>query len=245
MKKIIIVGASSGMGRRLALDFARLGWRVGIAARREDQLKEIKARNPDRIEYAAIDVAAQDAVDRFYNLIEQLDGMDYLVYAAGCGWRNPDLDEASDEQTIAVNVLGFTKIVNAAYKYYKRTANVDRGHIACITSVGGTKGIGISATYSASKRYQWTYLQAIDQLAHQQHVNVAISDLRPGFVDTALLAGRRYPLEMSLDYVAPRLERAIIRAPRVKIIDSRWAIVTALWRMIPPCLWRHMELIDE
>lgn len=245
MKKIIIVGASSGMGRRLALDFARLGWRVGIAARREDQLKEIKARNPDRIEYAAIDVASQDAVDRFYNLIEQLDGMDYLVYAAGCGWRNPDLDEASDEQTIAVNVLGFTKIVNAAYKYYKRTANVDRGHIACITSVGGTKGIGISATYSASKRYQWTYLQAIDQLAHQQHVNVAISDLRPGFVDTALLAGRRYPLEMSLDYVAPRLERAIIRAPRVKIIDSRWAIVTALWRMIPPCLWRHIELIDE
>lgn len=245
MKKIIIVGASSGMGRRLALDFARLGWRVGIAARREDQLKEIKAQNPDRIEYAAIDVAAQDAVDRFYNLIEQLDGMDYLVYAAGCGWRNPDLDEASDEQTIAVNVLGFTKIVNAAYKYYKRTANVDRGHIACITSVGGTKGIGISATYSASKRYQWTYLQAIDQLAHQQHVNVAISDLRPGFVDTALLAGRRYPLEMSLDYVAPRLERAIMRAPRVKIIDSRWAIVTALWRMIPPCLWRHIELIDE
>lgn len=245
MKKIIIVGASSGMGRRLALDFARLGWRVGIAARREDQLKEIKAQNPDRIEYATIDVAAQDAVDRFYNLIEQLDGMDYLVYAAGCGWRNPDLDEASDEQTIAVNVLGFTKIVNAAYKYYKRTANVDRGHIACITSVGGTKGIGISATYSASKRYQWTYLQAIDQLAHQQHVNVAISDLRPGFVDTALLAGRRYPLEMSLDYVAPRLERAIMRAPRVKIIDSRWAIVTALWRMIPSCLWRHIELIDE
>lgn len=245
MKKIIIVGASSGMGRRLALDFARLGWRVGIAARREDQLKEIKAQNPDRIEYAAIDVAAQDAVDRFYNLIEQLDGMDYLVYAAGCGWRNPDLDEASDEQTIAVNVLGFTRIVNAAYKYYKRTANVDRGHIACITSVGGTKGIGISATYSASKRYQWTYLQAIDQLAHQQHVNVAISDLRPGFVDTALLAGRRYPLEMCLDYVAPRMERAIIRAPRVKIIDSRWAIVTALWRMIPACLWRHIELIDE
>lgn len=245
MKKIIIVGASSGMGRRLAVDFARLGWRVGIAARREDQLKEIKEQNPGRIEYMAIDVAAQDAVDRFYKLIELIDGMDYLVYAAGCGWRNPDLDIASDEQTIAVNVLGFTRIVNAAYKYYRQTANVHRGHIACITSVGGTKGIGISATYSASKRYQWTYLQAIDQLAHQQHVNVAVTDIRPGFVDTALLAGRRYPLEMSLEYIAPRLERAIMRAPRVKIIDSRWAVVTALWRMIPPCLWRRIEFVDE
>ena len=244
MKKIIIVGASSGMGMRVATDFARLGWRVGIAARREDRLKEIKALYPDRIEYMTIDVTAQDAVDRFYKLIELIDGMDYLLYAAGCGWRNPDLDEARDAETLQVNVLGFTKIVNAAYKYYKQTANLHRGHIAVITSVAGTKGIGISATYSASKRYQWTYLQALDQLAHQQHVNVAITDIRPGFVDTPLLNGSEYPMEMSVDYVAPRLEKAMLRSKRIAIIDSRWAIVTALWRLVPDCLWRRIELID-
>lgn len=243
MKKIIIIGASSGMGMRVATDFARLGWRVGIAARREDNLKEIKALYPDRIEYMAIDVAAADAVDRFYKLIELIDGMDYLLYAAGCGWRNPDLDNARDEQTLAANVLGFTKIVNAAYKYYKQTANLHRGHIAVITSIAGTKGIGVSATYSASKRYQWTYLQALDQLAHQQHVNVSITDIRPGFVDTPLLDGsRNYPLEMSVDYIAPRLEKAILRAPRIKVIDSRWAVVTALWKMIPDCCWRRLSL---
>lgn len=243
MKKIIIIGASSGMGMRVATDFARLGWRVGIAARREDRLKEVKDLYPDRIEYMTIDVAAPDAVDRFYKLIELIDGMDYLLYASGCGWRNPDLDVARDEETIAVNVLGFTRIVNAAYKYYKQTANLHRGHIAVITSVAGTKGIGVSATYSASKRYQWTYLQAIDQLAHQQHVNVAVTDIRPGFVDTPLLApDANYPLEMSIDYIAPRLEKAIMRAPRVKVIDSRWAVVTALWKMIPDCCWRHLQL---
>ena len=242
MKKIIIVGASSGMGMRVATDFARLGWRVGIAARREDRLKEVKALYPDRIEYMAIDVTAPDAVDRFYKLIELIDGMDYLLYAAGCGWRNPDLDAARDEQTIAVNVLGFTKIANAAYKYYKQTANLHRGHIAVITSVAGTKGIGVSATYSASKRYQWTYLQALDQLAHQQHVNVSITDIRPGFVNTPLLVGNRtYPLEMSVDYIAPRLEKAILKAPRIKVIDSRWAVVTALWKMVPDCCWRHIQ----
>lgn len=245
MKKIIIIGASSGIGMRVATDFARLGWRVGIAARREEQLKSLKEKYPDRVEYMTIDVTAQDAVDRFYKLIELIDGMDYLLYAAGCGWRNPDLDNAVDDQTVLVNVYGFTRIINAAYKYYKQTASLHRGHIAAITSVAGVKGIGISATYSASKRYQWTYLQAIDQLAHQQRVNVAVTDIRPGFVDTALLAGRRYPLEMSLEYIAPRLERAIMRAPRVKIIDSRWAVVTALWRMIPPCLWRRIEFVDE
>jgi len=244
MKKIIIIGASSGIGMRVATDFARLGWRVGIAARREEQLKSLKEKYPDRVEYMTIDITAQDAVDRFYKLIELIDGMDYLLYAAGCGWRNPDLDNAVDDQTVLVNVYGFTRIINAAYKYYKQTASLHRGHIAAITSVAGVKGIGISAAYSASKRYQWTYLQAIDQLAHQQHVNVSVTDIRPGFVDTALLNGHKYPMEMSVNYVAPRLESAMLRGKRVAVIDSRWAVVTALWRMIPDALWRRIEFVD-
>lgn len=244
MKKIIIIGASSGIGMRVATDFARLGWRVGIAARREEQLKSLKEKYPDRVEYMTIDVTAQDAVDRFYKLIELIDGMDYLLYAAGCGWRNPDLDNAVDDQTVLVNVYGFTRIINAAYKYYKQTASLHRGHIAAITSVAGVKGIGISAAYSASKRYKWTYLQAIDQLAHQQHVNVSVTDIRPGFVDTALLNGHKYPMEMSVNYVAPRLESAMLRGKRVAVIDSRWAVVTVLWRMIPDALWRRIEFVD-
>lgn len=246
MKKIIIIGASSGMGMRIATDFARFGWRVGIAARREDRLKEIKALYPDRIEYMAIDVTAPDAVDRFYRLIELIDGMDYLLYAAGCGWYNPTLDASRDDETVDVNVKGFTRIITAAYKYYRDTANLRPGHIAAITSVAGTKGIGVSATYSASKRYQWTFLQAIDQLAHQQHVNVRITDIRPGFVDTPLLgAHKNYPMEMSVDYAAPRIETAIIRGRRIATIDSRWAVVTALWRMIPNPLWRHIALVRD
>lgn len=243
MKKIVIIGASSGMGMRIATDFARLGWRVGIAARREDRLKEIKAQYPDRIEYMTLDVAAPDAVDRFYKLIELIDGMDYLLYAAGCGWYDPELDYAHSNDTIDVNVRGFTTIVTAAYRYYRDTANLHQGHIAAITSVAGVKGIGVSAVYSASKRYQWAFLQAIDQLAHQQHVNVSITDIRPGFVDTPLIEGHSYPMEMSIDYVAPRIETAMLRRRRVAYIDSRWAVVSAIWRMVPDSLWRRLEII--
>lgn len=243
MKKIIIIGASSGMGARIATDFARLGWRVGIAARREKSLKEIKKLYPDRIEYLTIDVAAPDAVERFYKLIELIDGMDYLLYAAGCGWQNPELDQMKDEQTVATNVLGFTKITTAAYRYFKDTANLTPGHIAAITSVAGTKGIGISAAYSASKRYQWNFLQALDQLAHRQHVNVKITDIRPGFVNTPLLdPDKTYPMEMSVDYVAPRIEKAILKASRVAYIDYRWAVATALWKLIPNCIWPRIDL---
>lgn len=244
MKKIIIIGASSGLGMRIATDFARLGWRVGIAARREDLLKTVKDLYPDRVEAMGIDVTAADAAEKFYKLIELTDGMDVLLYAAGCGWCNPDLDETDDRRTVETNVLGFTTIINAAYRYFKNTANASPGRIAAITSVAGTKGLGISASYSASKRYQWTYLQALDQLAHQQHVNVGITDIRPGFVRTDLLKQfpTPLPMEMSIDYAAPRIEAAILSGRRVATIDSRWTIVAALWRMIPNRLWRHLAI---
>lgn len=243
MKKIIVIGASSGMGRRIAADFARAGWRVGIAARNEHRLAAVKELFPERIEYSVIDVTAPDAVKRFEDLIETIGGMDILLYAAGTGWYNPELNLGKDEATIGVNIIGFTKIINAAYRYFKATANVDKGRIAAITSVAGVKGLGVSAAYSASKRYQWTYLQALDQLAHSQHVNVSITDIRPGFVDTPLLEGNRnYPMLMSVDYVAPRIEKAIMQRRRVATIDSRWCIVSGLWQLIPNCIWPHIEL---
>ncbi len=244
MKKIVIIGASSGLGLIMAADFARMGWRVGMAARRMEPMLALKQQYPQNIACAELDVTAGDAVERFYNLIETIDGMDVLLYCAGCGFNNPDLDVAMDTRTVMTNVVGFTHIINAAYKYFKETANVTTGQIAAITSVAGTKGMGIAATYSASKRYQSTYLQAIDQLAHQQHVNVKITDIRPGFVDTPLLDTKNhtYPMLMSAPQAAVRIERAVIRGRRVAVIDSRWNIVTGLWRLIPNRLWRHIGL---
>lgn len=243
MKKIIVIGASSGLGERIATDFARLGWRVGIAARREDRLRAIKDKFPDRVEYSVIDVTAPDAVRRFYDLIELIDGMDVLLYAAGCGFYDPELDPTETDRTLAVNVQGFTHIVTAAYKYFKQTANVAQGQIACITSVGGLKGLANSAAYSASKRYQWTYLQALDQLTYRQQVNVRITDIRPGFIRTDLLESfpAALPLEMSVDYAAPRIEAAILRRRRLAYIDTRWAVVSALWSLVPRPLWRHLS----
>lgn len=242
MKRIVVIGASSGMGLKVATDFALMGWKVGVAARRSAPLEALKSRFPDKIEYSVMDVTSGDAVKQLYDLIERLGGMDTLLLCAGTGWSNPELDVAKDRQTLEVNVLGFTRIVNAAYRYYKDTSNVNVGQIAAVTSIAGTKGIGISATYSASKAYQSKYLQAIDQLAHQQHVNVDITEIRPGFVDTELLdvSRRNYPMLMSVDYVAPRIERAILRRRRITTIDSRWAVVTALWRLIPNPLWRRI-----
>lgn len=243
MKKIVIIGASSGLGQRIAMDFARAGWRVGIAARREAPLQAIKEEFPGNVAYSVIDVTQVDAPKKFLDLIEMINGMDILLYTAGTGFCDPELDDTRLDNTLQTNVVGFARITAAAYKYYRDTASARPGQIAAITSVAGTKGIGISAAYSSSKRFQQMFLNSLDQLAHQQHVNVRITDIRPGFIRTPLLnEDKPYPLLMSVDYAAPLIERAILRHKRVSVIDSRWAIVTGLWKLVPECIWRHIAI---
>lgn len=243
MKTIVIIGASSGIGRQVALDFAREGWRVGIASRKESQLCEIKTQYPDNIDYAYIDVTADDAPRRFLDFVERLGGMDVLLMSAGVGWMNPSLDGLVDVNTVAVNCDGFVRIIDAAYNYFKATAPVNPGQIAAITSVAGTKGIGIAASYSASKRFQSTYIDALEQLARQQGVRIDFTDIRPGFIDTPLLNGNnKFPMLMSLDYAAPLVERAIKRRRRVACVDWRWGLLTRLWRWLPAAVWKRFSL---
>lgn len=243
MKRIVIIGASSGLGARIATDFAAAGWRVGIAARRADRLKDIKALYPAQIEYLEIDVTAQDAVEKFYNLIELIDGMDILLYAAGVGFCDPELDLVKLNDTLQTNVVGYARILAAAYKYYRNTANLHTGQIAAITSIAGTRGIGISAAYSSSKRFQQMFMDSLEQLAYTQRVNVKFTDIRPGFIRTKLLDEKRdYPMIMSVDYVCPKIEEAILRRKRRVTIDSRWKVVVGLWRLIPRCLWKRINL---
>ncbi len=225
----------------MAIDFARVGCRVGIAARRSEPLGEVKSLYPSNVAAMTIDVTAPDAVKRFYDLIELIDGMDIFINAAGTGFADPDLDDSRISTTLRTNVDGFARLTAAAYRYYRDTANVSQGQIAAITSVAGTKGIGVAAAYSASKRFQQSFIDALEQL--QQQVNVAFTDIRPGFVDTPLLAGGRdYPMLMTVDKVAPLIETAILRRRRVYTVDYRWRAVNALWRLVPQRIWRHIGL---
>lgn len=241
MKRIVIVGASSGIGRRMALDFAADGWKVGVAARRTDRLEEIRAKYPDLVQVESIDVSAPDAADRLRALIDRLGGMDLLLYAAGCGWYNPKLDPERELTTVAVNCDGFARIVGEAYRWFRRSGS--RGRIVAISSVAGTMGLGGAPAYSATKRFDATYLQALGQLARMQKVPVSITDIRPGFIATDLLdPDTKYPALMTLDYAAPRIRRAVLHGGAVEYIDWRWHIAVALWRLIPDWLWRRLPI---
>ena len=240
VKKAIIVGASSGIGRETAKLLLSDGWHLGIAARREEQLMELKSIAPERIEVMTIDVTKPDAGEQLLSLIDHLGGMDLYFHASGIGKQNRTLESGIELRTMETNAVGFTRMIGTAYRYF---AEKGEGHIAAITSIAGTKGLGPAPAYSATKALQATYLQALEQLARQRGMNISFTDIRPGFVDTALLNGDfPYPMLMQPETVARDIVRSIYRKRHVRIIDGRYRVLTFFWRLIPRWLWRRMKL---
>lgn len=241
MKRIIIVGASSGLGYRIALDFAQRGWIVGIAARREEPLKEICAMYPNTVFYEKIDVLTEDAPERFLSLIDKIGGMDVVLIASGVGKQNPDLLHEIELRTTKTNVVGFTQIIDTAYNYFKDKGQ--EGQIAAISSVAGTKGLGMAPSYSATKRFQYIYIDALEQLSKMQGVKIKFTDIRPGFIRTPILdPEKRYPMIMTMDHAVPRIVKAILKQRRVAVVDGKWRVLVALWRLIPRWMWKRLPI---
>ncbi len=239
-RKAIIVGASSGIGLEVARLLLADGWHLGVAARREELLLSLKQSAPERIEVMAIDVTQADAGEQLLRLVAQLGGMDLYFHSSGIGKQNRSLEPDIELQTMETNAVGFTRMIGSAYRYF---AEQGYGHIAAITSIAGTKGLGPAPSYSATKAMQATYLQALEQQAHQRGLDIRFTDIRPGFVDTALLSGSfHYPMMLKPEKVAREIVDAIKHKKHVRIIDWKYSLLTALWRRIPRTLWRNMKL---
>jgi len=241
-KKVIIMGATSGIGLNVAERLLKDGMTVGVAGRKTDVLKALQERYPGKVNYATIDITAPDAPDRLRDLIRRVGGMDVYFHVSGIGYENDGLDPSREIATMETNVVGFTRMVGAAFRYFRDNCD-GKGHIAAVTSVAGTNGIGRLAAYSASKRFQQTYLRALEQLAVIRHLQIRFTDIRPGWVRTPLLDdNHNYPLVMQLPYAVPRIIRAIRRKARVAVVDWRWNIVVGLWRLIPNALWVRLPV---
>ena len=222
MKRAIVIGASSGIGREVARLLISEGWTVGVAARREAMLQDLGAAAT-----ACIDVTAAEATQRLQQLIGDLGGMDLFFYASGIGHQNRQLREDIELSTMR----------------QEQKETKEWAHIAAITSIAGTKGLGPAPAYSATKAMQNVYLQALEQQAHQRGLRIRFTDIRPGFVDTALLDGDfRYPMMLRPENVAREIVNAINAHNHIRVIDWRYRLLTAFWRRIPRCLWRHFRL---
>lgn len=239
MRQAIIVGASSGLGKEVAQLLLADGWRIGVMARREEVLLELKAENPTKVEVEACDITQERAPAQLLSLISRLGRVDLYFHASGVGRQNEELDSEIEDGTVNTNVLGFTRMLDAVFRYM---AVNQGGHIAVISSVAGTKGLGSAPSYSASKAFQNTYIQALEQLANRRRLGINFTDIRPGFVATPLIEGCNYPMTLDKTRVAKAIVRAVYAKKHVCIIDWRYRLIVFFWHLIPNVLWRRLKL---
>lgn len=240
IKKAVIVGASSGMGLEVARLLLAQGVVLGLAARRAEPLQKLSEEFPGQVFVERIDITADDAGAKLKTLISRMGGMELYFHVSGIGFQNMTLDIQKETSTVSTNALGFTRMVDAAYQYF---AEHGGGHIAILSSIAGTKGLGAAPAYSATKAFQNVYLQALEQQARMRKLNIAFTDIRPGFVDTALLNdGKTYPMLMRPQAVARQIVSALRQKKHVKVIDWRYRVLTALWRRLPRWVWRNMSI---
>ena len=240
MKRAIIIGATSGIGQEVAKTLLLEGWKLGVAGRRRFSLEIFQQIAPDQIEIEELDITQEEATDKLQILINKLGGMDLFLLSSGIGYQNINLDSQIELDTARTNVEGFIRMVDSAFTYFKENGG---GHLAVISSIAGTKGLGVAPAYSATKRFQNTYIDALEQLVHLQRLNIYFTDIRPGFVATALLNdGKHYPMLMKADKVGYSIVKAIKRKQRVAIIDTRYRILVFFWQMIPQWIWKRMPI---
>ena len=239
-KKVIIIGATSGIGREVALVYIAQGWKVGVAGRREAELESLRAMAPEQVFTQVLDVTKDDAAEHLQTLINKVGGMDLFLLSSGIGKQNYTLDTEIELATAATNVEGFIRMTNAAYHYFEKQGH---GHLAVISSIAGTKGLGAAAAYSATKGFQHMYMDALDQLSRMQKLNISFTDIRPGFVATPLLkSSKKYPMLMEAPIVALDIVDALERKKRVAIIDWRFRLLVGFWRLIPKWIWLRLPV---
>ena len=240
MEKVIIIGATSGIGWNVADILNKKGYSIGIAGRRCERLENFKAERGGVIETAVIDVTKDDASANLLGLAERMGGVDTIILCSGIGCQNVGLEMSAEIATTQTNVVGFTRMIDTAFNYFKENGG---GHIAAVSSIAGTKGLGVAPAYSATKRFQNTYIQCLAQLSSMVGAKVTFTDIRPGFVDTDLLKSGHFPMMMRPEFVADKIVNAVEHKKRVITIDWKYRLLVAFWRLIPNFIWEKLKIV--
>jgi len=235
--KIIILGASSGIGRELAKLYIKENNKVAITGRRIQLLEELKKENNDFV-IKSFDVKQTDEVMK--NLDElsiELNGIDLIIICSGTGDLNYDLDFSIEKRTIETNVVGFTCACDWALNYFIKQGN---GHLVGITSVAGIRGNKEGPSYYASKSYQINYLEGMRQKVISSKKPIYVTDIRPGLVDTDMAKGEGLFWVASVEKAGKQIYKAIKNKKKIAYVTKRWRLVYEFLKRIPNIIYEKM-----
>jgi len=230
MKKALIIGASSGIGKALSVQLAKEGYLVGITGRRKELLDEIAATAPDHFIVSAFDITDEGVVGYLDEIMSRLKGIDLMIISSGWGKENPELLPEVERQTIAVNVQGFTACMLWGFTYMNKHGG---GHLAGISSIAGLRGSRYAPSYGATKAYQINFMEGLWFKAKNEKLPITVTDIRPGFVDTAMAQGNGVFWAASAEKAASQIIKALKQKKKYAYITKRWSLIAWLLNCLP------------
>lgn len=235
--KVIIIGATSGIGRALAKVMSASGCEVGITGRRLELLDSLERELSGRCYKSQFDlIKVEETTEAFHALITEMGDVDAVVINSGYGSTDLSFPLEDDLRTISVNVTGFTTVANLAYHYFKQKGS---GHIIGMSSVAAVRG-GPLAAYNASKAYVSSYLEGLACRKESRNGDICITDVRPGFVDTAMAKGDGLFWVAPPEKAANQIYLAIERKQRIVYITKRWRLLAYLIKAVPFSVYKNV-----
>ncbi len=234
----MITGASSGLGRGMALEIAARGGHLGLLARREDLLKEIveETRNV-KSAYATADVrdakAVREAADQFR---KELGPIDILIANAGIGTADHAVSLTPEHaaNVIGINVLG---AINSVAAVLPEMVERKQGRLVAISSLAAYRGLAKSAAYCASKAALTAYFESFR--IDLRHTGVGVTIIHPGFIKTDLTAGRhaKMPYLMDLDEGVKKIVSAIEKEKKIYAFPWQLATIVRSSMLMPAAMY--------
>jgi len=238
MKKAIVIGASSGIGRELAKVLSRNGYAVGVMARRSHLLNELRNEIKGQVLVQEIDASeTETAMGILASFIEKMGGTDLVVISAGIGDINDDLKWPLEHETIRTNVTGFAALANVAIHHF---INKGSGHLACISSIAALRGGRESPAYNASKAFESNYLEGLRQKIRKLGLPITITDIKPGFVKTAMAKGDGIFWAADTDKAAMQIYDDIKRRKSSTYVTRRWRLVAWVIKLLPGFVYERL-----
>lgn len=238
MRKAIIIGASSGIGRELAKVLSQNSYAVGLTGRRVELLTALQRELATECYVKAMDVSQTDeAMALLTELIGEMNGVELIVISAGVGFINSEFEWEKEKTTIETNVLGFAAMANVAVKHFLERG---AGHLVGISSIAALRGTADAPAYNASKAFISNYLEGLRKKCVKLKLPIVVTDVKPGFVGTAMAQGG------GLFWVAPPEKAAeqiydAINARRNHVyVTKRWRLIGILLKFLPSYIYNQM-----
>jgi short-subunit dehydrogenase len=238
MKSAIIIGASSGIGRELAILLSLDGYRVGLIARRGELLEQLRAELAGPCAIKTVDVSQpEQAMPLVRELIDELGDVELFVITAGTGFDNFALEWEPERETIDVNVFGFAGMANVAVAHLEARGS---GQLVGISSLAGLRGNGVAPAYAATKAFVSNYLQGLRYRFKKLRLPVVVTDVQPGFVDTQMAKAEKQFWVASPQKAASQIAAAIRGRKEHVYVTKRWRLIAWLMRFAPDAIYSRI-----